>query len=91
MLICFQAWGVQNITLVDNGSVSHSNPVRQSLYTFEDCKNSNKKANVAVSALTKIHPKVVGITLQLFNLLDFNAIKFLFLFSAICKIIFMII
>lgn len=30
------AWGVRNITLVDNSNISHSNPVRQSLFTFQD-------------------------------------------------------
>lgn len=61
------AWGIQNITLVDNGSISHSNPVRQSLYSFEDCKNSQKKAVVAASSLIKIHPKVnaVGVVMDI--------------------------
>eukprot|EP00565_Helicotheca_tamesis_P007706 CAMPEP_0185735580 /NCGR_PEP_ID=MMETSP1171-20130828/25680_1 /TAXON_ID=374046 /ORGANISM="Helicotheca tamensis, Strain CCMP826" /LENGTH=69 /DNA_ID=CAMNT_0028405943 /DNA_START=41 /DNA_END=247 /DNA_ORIENTATION=- len=26
------AWGIKNITFVDNGKVSYSNPVRQSLF-----------------------------------------------------------
>ena len=30
-------WGVRHITLLDNGRVSYSNPVRQSLFTFKDC------------------------------------------------------
>ena len=30
-------WGVRHITFVDNGRVSYSNPVRQSLFSFEDC------------------------------------------------------
>jgi hypothetical protein len=29
-----QAWGVRNITLVDNARVSYSNPVRQSLFEY---------------------------------------------------------
>lgn len=29
-------WGVRNITFIDYGKVSYSNPVRQSLFTFED-------------------------------------------------------
>lgn len=32
---CLLGWGVRNITLVDNGFVSYSNPVRQSLFTFK--------------------------------------------------------
>lgn len=35
---CLLGWGVRNITLVDNGSVSYSNPVRQSLYSFKVSK-----------------------------------------------------
>lgn len=37
-----QAWGVRNITLVDSSRVSYSNPVRQSLYCFEDCLAGGK-------------------------------------------------
>ena len=35
-------WGVRTITLVDNGKVSYSNPVRQSLFTFTDCKEGRE-------------------------------------------------
>ena len=34
---CLLGWGVRNITLVDSGSVSYSNPVRQSLFSFKVC------------------------------------------------------
>ena len=34
---CLLAWGVRNITFVDSGVVSFSNPVRQSLFEFSDC------------------------------------------------------
>ena len=35
-------WGIQNITFVDNSKVSYSNPVRQSLYEFEDTIKGGK-------------------------------------------------
>ena len=37
MMVLTSGWGVRHITLVDNGRVSYSNPVRQSLFTFKDC------------------------------------------------------
>ena len=53
-------WGARHITFLDNGKVSYSNPVRQSLYTFEDSKNvgSNYKAILAAEMLKKIFPMV---------------------------------
>lgn len=30
------SWGFRNVTFVDYGKVSYSNPVRQCLFTFED-------------------------------------------------------
>ena len=35
-------WGVRRVTFVDNGTVSFSNPVRQSLFSFEDCLDGGK-------------------------------------------------
>jgi len=56
-----QAWGVRKITLLDNGRVAMSNPVRQSLYTFEDSLNGGElKAHAAVKNLKGIFPAVVG-------------------------------
>lgn len=55
-----QAWGVRTITFVDNSFISFSNPVRQSLFFFEDCLSSGKKAVAAAKALKKIFPGVVG-------------------------------
>jgi len=53
------AWGVQKITFVDNGRVSFSNPARQSLYTFEDCKNGGElKAIAAAKRLKQIIPSL---------------------------------
>ena len=53
-------WGARHITFIDNGKVSYSNPVRQSLYTFEDSQQvgSNYKAILAAEKLKKIFPMV---------------------------------
>jgi ubiquitin-like modifier-activating enzyme ATG7 len=52
-------WGVRKITFVDNGRVSHSNPVRQPLFDFEDCLDGGaKKAVRASEALKRIYPGV---------------------------------
>lgn len=60
-LVCFKAWGVRDITLVDSATVSYSNPVRQPLFTFEDCLNGGKpKAECAADALERVYPGVVG-------------------------------
>lgn len=52
-------WGVRKITFVDNAKVSFSNPVRQPLFNFEDCKNGGaEKAIRAAKALQEIYPGV---------------------------------
>ncbi|KAK3373329.1 hypothetical protein B0T24DRAFT_257322 [Lasiosphaeria ovina] len=52
-------WGVRKITFVDYGAVSFSNPVRQPLFSFEDCLNGGKaKAIQAAEALKQIYPGV---------------------------------
>ncbi|KAL8903565.1 MAG: hypothetical protein Q9207_003840 [Kuettlingeria erythrocarpa] len=52
-------WGVRNITFVDNGLVSFSNPVRQPLFNFQDCLGGgSKKALRAAEALREIYPGV---------------------------------
>ena len=51
-------WGFHNITFVDNGKISYSNPTRQSLYEFEDVKGGKCKAQVAAESLIKINPFV---------------------------------
>jgi hypothetical protein len=43
------AWGVRHITFVDSGRVAFSNPVRQSLFNFEDCLEGGRpKAEVGL-------------------------------------------
>ncbi|KAF9942943.1 Autophagy protein 7 [Mortierella alpina] len=52
-------WGVRNITFVDNAKVSFSNPVRQPLFSFEDCLEGGKdKATTAAASLRKVYPGV---------------------------------
>ncbi|EPY53853.1 ubiquitin-like conjugating enzyme Atg7 [Schizosaccharomyces cryophilus OY26] len=52
------SWGVRHITFVDYSNVAYSNPVRQSLFTFEDCKRKHPKAQCAASRLKEIYPKM---------------------------------
>ncbi len=55
-----QGWGVRQITFVDNSTVSYSNPVRQSLFVFQDCVNGGRhKAEAAAESLKLIFPGVV--------------------------------
>lgn len=45
-------WGVRHVTFVDNARVSMSNPVRQSLFAYEDALGEGKpKAEAAADAL----------------------------------------
>ncbi|XP_053687462.1 ubiquitin-like modifier-activating enzyme ATG7 [Sabethes cyaneus] len=51
------AWGAQHITFVDYGRVSLSNPVRQSLFLYEDALEGGKpKASTAAERIKQIHP-----------------------------------
>lgn len=52
------AWGVRDITFVDSGVVSYSNPVRQPLYTHADCIEQKPKAAAAAEMLKAIFPNV---------------------------------
>jgi len=52
------AWGVKEINFVDNGKVSFSNPVRQSLFEYEDAVEGKYKATAAAEKLKKIFPKM---------------------------------
>lgn len=53
-------WGIKNITFVDSSTVSHSNTVRQSLYTHEDAVKRRLKADAAKDALLRISPTFVS-------------------------------
>ena len=66
-IFIFQGWGARTITFVDNSRISFSNPVRQTLFEFEDCKNGGKhKAEAAANALKRIFPGVVSCGSNLF-------------------------
>lgn len=66
------------ITLVDNGCVSYSNPVRQSLFTYKDSLNSGRpKSEAAADALKAIFPGVVSYSLCIFHVTDNNDIVFI--------------
>ncbi len=61
-------WGVKHITFVDNSRVSFSNPVRQTLFTYEDCLNGGRpKAEAAADRLKQIFPSccVRGVNLSI--------------------------
>lgn len=45
---------MRNITFVDNGNVSYSNPARQSLFEFSDCQNGGKSKAIAAADRMKL-------------------------------------
>ena len=51
-------WGIRHMKIVDYGNVSYSNPVRQNLFTLDDCHHANgsgkSKAMAASDALKTI-------------------------------------
>lgn len=59
------SWGVQNIDFVDCATVSHSNPVRQNLYTTSDY--GKEKAKTASENIKNILPSMIssGYTLDI--------------------------
>jgi len=62
------SWGVRQITLVDSGTVSYSNPTRQSLFEFADCLHAGKpKAQAAADKLKQIFPgmEAVGVVMSI--------------------------
>jgi len=64
---CLISWGVSNITLVDSGRVSYSNPPRQWLFNLQDAVNNAPKAETAARRLREILPNanVNGIELSI--------------------------
>ncbi|PSC74928.1 ubiquitin-like modifier-activating enzyme ATG7 [Micractinium conductrix] len=63
---CLLGWGVRRITFVDNSRVAYSNPVRQSLFNFEDCLEGGRpKAAAAAEALQRIFPGASAAGVQL--------------------------
>jgi hypothetical protein len=67
---------VRHITLVDNGCVSYSNPVRQSLFTYKDSLNGGRpKSEAAADALKAIFPGVVSYSLFIFHVTNNNYIR----------------
>ena len=59
---------MRHVTFVDNGRVSYSNPVRQWLYTFDDCQGGGApKAATAAANLRRVFPGVetAGIALTI--------------------------
>jgi ubiquitin-like modifier-activating enzyme ATG7 len=52
-------WGARNINFIDNAKISFSNPVRQSLYNFQDSQEMDAyKADLASKRLKEIFPLV---------------------------------
>jgi len=55
-------WGIRKLTLVDNGRVAYSNPVRQCLFEYADCTadggKGRMKVEAAADALKRIFPMV---------------------------------
>ena len=55
---CLLSWGVNDITLVDSGRVSYSNPARQWLFRLEDAVANAPKAATGAARLKEILPSV---------------------------------
>jgi E1-like protein-activating enzyme Gsa7p/Apg7p len=55
------AWGITNITFIDNSTVSYSNPLRQCLYDYSDTQGSKMKAVTAAAKLKQITPLVESV------------------------------
>jgi ubiquitin-like modifier-activating enzyme ATG7 len=51
---CLLGWGVRSITLLDSGTVSYSNPVRQSLFEFADAQHALTIHNLSIESISQI-------------------------------------
>jgi ubiquitin-like modifier-activating enzyme ATG7 len=60
---CLMGWGFKHINFIDNGKISFSNPIRQSLYKFND--HGLPKAETASKALKEIFPKIESTGFQM--------------------------
>nr|CAI5821254.1 unnamed protein product [Callosobruchus analis] len=58
-------WGIREITFVDNSTVSFSNPVRQSLFTYQDSVDMKPKSKAAADNLKNIFPGVNSVGHQM--------------------------
>ncbi|XP_070490503.1 ubiquitin-like modifier-activating enzyme ATG7 [Chironomus tepperi] len=54
------SWGFTNISFIDSGHVSYSNPVRQSLFTYADASQNKFKSKAASERLLEILPSVTS-------------------------------
>ena len=52
---CLLGWGVRHITMLDNSTVSYSNPVRQSLFQFKVSRGIAERSRVAPYHLPAFH------------------------------------
>lgn len=70
------AWGIRVITFVDSGHVSYSNPVRQSLFRYDDAVNRREKAKTAAERLLEICPGIVRNQMIAFHPIPLRLIYF---------------
>ncbi|KAI5962514.1 ATG7 [Candida pseudojiufengensis] len=62
-------WGFNDITFVDNGRISYSNPVRQPLFNFVDCSSDNGRGELkAIKASENLKSIYPGVNSEGFNL-----------------------
>jgi ubiquitin-like modifier-activating enzyme ATG7 len=62
---CLLGYGARRLTLLDNGTVSFSNPTRQSLFEHQDACAGSPKAAAAAAALQRIYPAAEADGVQL--------------------------